>query len=181
MLMKMFPPPGHEPEFFPDTEVDPDWDHYSEAMKTCVFCVRRHDQVPQLIISGAQDHAICSLCIEELNAVLRGPVAYQAWLDEERRKAKRSDQIPTTRRELAARNQHQVRNPGMDDQTYGLDAADAETIADKITDAMVVYLRRLPEFAGASRIDLEIKVGDLQGEITSILKRDIDALFRMTD
>jgi hypothetical protein len=83
-LMKMFPPPGHEPEFFSEDQVD--IEHCPEPMTTCIFCLRPHDQVPHLVISGAQGCAICSECIEELNAVLRGPDAYQAWYEERRRK-----------------------------------------------------------------------------------------------
>jgi hypothetical protein len=57
---------------------------------------------------------------------------------------------------------------------YRLNVDNAACIADKITDVVINHLRRQPEFAGASRVDLEIKFGDLHGEITSIVKREID-------
>jgi|SRR6516165_6118495 hypothetical protein len=85
-LMDMFYP-GLEPGFFPDTEVQPDeWRLYSEEQKTCVFCERRRDQVPRLIIDGNGNGAICSDCIEELGALLAGPAAHNAWHEQRQRK-----------------------------------------------------------------------------------------------
>jgi hypothetical protein len=59
---------------------------------------------------------------------------------------------------------------------YQLDAAAAADIADKITDVVINHLRRHPEFASVSRIDLEIRFGDLRADIASILKHELDRL-----
>jgi hypothetical protein len=59
---------------------------------------------------------------------------------------------------------------------YRLDADAAADIADAIFDTVIHHLRRQPEF-GRSRIDLEIKLGDLRGDIAAIVKREVDGLF----
>jgi hypothetical protein len=81
--------PGVDPTFFPDTEIAPDGrDLYLEEELTCVFCLRLPTQVPRMIINGAVNggdiHSICSDCIEELGAVLRGREAYDAYHAERR-------------------------------------------------------------------------------------------------
>ena len=78
---------GLDPEFFPDTEVDPDcWESYPANMQSCVFCQRDREHVPRLIISGSSNHAICSDCVDEINAVLGSSDAYSAWRAEQERK-----------------------------------------------------------------------------------------------
>jgi hypothetical protein len=61
----------------------------------------------------------------------------------------------------------------MNKVAYRLDPDDAATVADRIMDVVIQHLRRRPEFAGASRIDLEIELGDLYGELAELLEREV--------
>jgi hypothetical protein len=61
----------------------------------------------------------------------------------------------------------------MNHVAYRLDADDAAAVADKIMETVIRHLQRHPEFAGSSQIDLEIKLGDLYGELADLLVREV--------